>query len=89
MMGGIAFCFANAPAKIAAVWFASKESALCISIMTAMTPLGCMIGFFLPSIFIDSTILEAFSPNSTETNESLLNQYKEEGRESITNLIFF
>ena len=61
LLGGSAFCFVNAPAKIAAVWFGAKETGLRTTIITAMVPLGCMVSFFLPSQFIPQALLKKLS----------------------------
>ena len=59
---------------------------MCISIMTAMVPFGCMIGFFLPSIFIDSDILSKFKERDVEDQYSA---ERERGIENIYSLILF
>lgn len=62
-LGGFAFAFVNAPGKVAALWFPSEERGFTTTIMTAMVPLGCMISFALPSIFIDSDVLNKLTPD--------------------------
>ncbi len=60
MLGGVGLCFINSPAKIAAVWFGKQEAGLRTAVITSMFPLGCMIGFYLPVLFIDSSVLRKF-----------------------------
>ena len=62
-MGGLAFAISMAPGKVAAIWFSNKERGIKTTIMTAMVPLGAMISFALPAIFIDSNVLAKVTPD--------------------------
>lgn len=62
-LGGFAFAISMAPGKVSATWFSNKEVGFRTTIMTAMVPLGAMISFALPAIFIDSKVLDKVTPN--------------------------
>lgn len=42
----------SAPAKLAMEWFGSNEKAIATSIGAVAVPLGCIIGFVMPTFFI-------------------------------------
>lgn len=63
-LGGFSFAVSMAPGKLAAIWFSNNERGIKTTIMTAMVPFGAMISFTLPSIFIDSDILNKVTPDA-------------------------
>jgi len=40
------------PSKVATIWFPTYEKAKATAIMTLCAPLGVMIGFVMPTLFV-------------------------------------
>ena len=45
----------NAPTKLASTWFAPDQRGMATALGSLGIPFGCVIGFVIPSFFIDST----------------------------------